>query len=775
MKKSKKGSSLVLVLIVFSILSVLGMAMISLATSNYKMKILKGNIKTNMYASESGIDEVYGIIGKMVDEAIIKGNDEVEVFMDNLDLNGKIKKKETLKSKMLEKYAVDIQLSNLEDDDAERVALSERSEELDSYIKNVENDTIYVKPTDLVASYIDKVDVSQINLVVNMEYIKEQQNKIFKEAYTKYIVGKLDLIDVSDPIDNNKKNNLLAALNAKYIFIMPEEQKSVVYIENFDTSIAFNNMRFINNILTVNLESVYKNKNIEKIIKANYEIDTPNYEESFYIENNSKDISKNIVWSKAICADGNLEVKDAGMVDIKGDIYISGDSTSSNIGISIVNPKFNITGDISTLNDLKIIADNNITNVNGNIYGKNVILTETANNSKLISTGSVYTSDDLELNSTEKGKIDINGDFYGLQKGDISTTHDASSSIIINSDDLGIGSSLTIGGKSIIMGTSYINTSPDMYQTGESVSIKGNYRAYMEPLIDINETERIDKGRPSLKSTNIFFDDTNYMPLTPADKFVNNGSKLNVFDKSDYFKYYMEQKEKSGEVNELKTQGVNIDLSKSYHIGAIVGKNGEWEAARNDIDILELLGKKNDEYKKMVYFMGEESAKGEEVNDSLTVVSKQLRLDGIAANTNIENDKFIIKKGDYALIFPNGDTSKVSISLPNENIKKINSNYEGIIIVDGNLYICGEMNFTGTIICTGSVYIVDDKAKKITYDENVVKNIVAANYDVFDDIFKETSNKINVVIDAKIGSVGNSSLSVNSNKLIKLKNWSLVK
>ncbi|MGH4118663.1 hypothetical protein [Clostridium sp.] len=777
MKKNKKGSSLLLVLIVCSILSILGMSMISMATSNYKMKILKGNIKTNMYASESGIDESYGIIGKMVDEAIIKGNDEVKIFMVTLDLNEKIKKKETLKSKMIEKRVVEARLNNLDDDDAERVVLNEKSQELDSYINNDDNDSIYVKPTDLVDLYKKDMDISQINLVVNLEYIKEKQNEKFKEAYTKYIVGKLDLIDVSIVPDDTKKENLIAALNTKYTFIMPEDQKSVVYIENFDTSKAFNNMSFTNDILNVKLESVYKNKNIEKIIKADYEIGIPDYEDALSIENDSKDISKNIVWSKAICADGNLEVKDTSKMDINGNVYIRGESNVSNSGISIENSEFNVNGDISTLNDLNLISANNTTNVDGSIYAKNIILTETAKNSNLVSTGSAYTSDDLELNSTEKGVIDIKGDFYGLQKGDVSTTDDASSSIIINSDDLGTGSSLTIGGKSIIMGTSYINTSPEKYQTGEAVSIKGNYRAYMEPLTNIDETDRLKSGKESLKEENIIFDADKYKPLIPADKFVSD-NYLNVFDKSDYIKYYIQQKDKNMKENYLKTKGVNIDLEKSYHIGAIIDEDGQWKESKVELDILSLVKKKNNKYKKMAYFMGEESITDKELDDfddfNGTVVAKQLSSSRIASNT-IENNKFIIKKDDYALVFSNGDTSKIPTSLSNESIKPMSSIYEGIIIVDGDLYICGEMNFTGTIICTGSIYIVDDKYKKITYDENVVKNIIATNYDVFKDIFKESSNKINVVTDAKISSTGNSSLSVNSNKLIKLKNWSLVK
>lgn len=774
MKISKKGSSLVLVLIVFSVLSILGTAMISLAASNYKIKILRGNIKTNMYASESGIDEVYGIIGKMVDGAIIKGNGEVKTFMDNLDLTGKMKKKETLKSKMLEKYALDQEIASLEDDDAEKSTLIQNSEQLDNYINNPDNDSIYISPTNLVEDYKKNLDLTQIDLVVNLEYIKEKQNEIFKENYKNYIIGKLNLIDESNA---NKKDDLLEAFNTRYIFKMPDDQKSVVYINNFyDSNMSFGSA---NDILTINLESAYTKNNIEKIIKADYDIDTPDYGNAFYVENNSVEIDKNIVWSKAISADGNLKVEDGGTVDIDGNIYIRGDSSSSDSGVSINNSKFNITGHISTLNDLKLVSSNNTTHVNGNIYAKNVILTETANNSKLISNGSVYTSDDLELNSTEKGNIDIKGAFYGLEVGNNDSDPDHSSSIIINSDDLGTESSLTIGGKgSIIMGTSYINTTPYKYQTGESLSIKGNYRAYMEPLTDIDETER---SRPSLKSDNIHFEDSMYEPLIPADRFLSDNSKLLVFDKSDYIKYYMMQKNKNGEADGLITKGVNINLSEIYHTGAIMSNNGEWNTSNTsgDLDITEILKQKKYKYKKNLYFMGEESVTNKDIDDfadfNAPLVANQLKSDGISSNASVENEKFVIKNNDYALIFPKGDTGKIPASISDENRKSMGSEYNGIVIVNGDLYVCGEAKFKGTIICTGSVHLVDDNNKNIVYDEDIVKNIVATNYDVFKDIFQKSDNKTKVVINSEIGSDSNSSSNIYSNKLIKLKNWSLVK
>ncbi len=79
-----------MVVMVMSILSILGIAMISLALSNYKMQAFKSDTKKNLYIAESGIDQAYGIIVKVIDEAVKNEKEEEEVkdyINDNLITN----------------------------------------------------------------------------------------------------------------------------------------------------------------------------------------------------------------------------------------------------------------------------------------------------------------------------------------------------------------------------------------------------------------------------------------------------------------------------------------------------------------------------------------------------------------------------------------------------------------------------------------------------------------------------------------------------------------
>ena len=80
--ESKRGSSLVMVLIVFSILSILGVTLLSLAVFNFKMKTVDRKVKAAFYLSEAGLDEAYGVVVNGVKNAIESGYANVKASYD---------------------------------------------------------------------------------------------------------------------------------------------------------------------------------------------------------------------------------------------------------------------------------------------------------------------------------------------------------------------------------------------------------------------------------------------------------------------------------------------------------------------------------------------------------------------------------------------------------------------------------------------------------------------------------------------------------------------
>jgi len=82
----KKGSTMLMIIVFIAILSILGIAIGSLAVSGYKLRSLNEISKNNVYLAESGLDKAYVIIGKLLDEAVNEGNTAVATAMSTLDL-----------------------------------------------------------------------------------------------------------------------------------------------------------------------------------------------------------------------------------------------------------------------------------------------------------------------------------------------------------------------------------------------------------------------------------------------------------------------------------------------------------------------------------------------------------------------------------------------------------------------------------------------------------------------------------------------------------------
>lgn len=729
MKKTKKGSALVMVLLVFSILTILGIAITTLALSNYKMRILKSNVKTNIYASEAGIDESYGIIGNIIDKAIESGNLAAEDFINSINFQEEIKDREN------------------------------------------GGDSPFVNA----------------DLSINEEYIKRCQNSEFRAAYVKTILE-----------GNNGNNEIIDKLNDKssYIFKLEGKEAPQITAELLGEVLPVSDDSFeTDKLFTIRISSKSYHKNLEKVLSADYDIYVPKYEDTYYLETNHLKIPKNPVWTKAIAADGNMKVASE-KLSVDGDLFIKGNSqdtstTTPGIEVASENSNISIKGKISTWEDFSI-SSNSTCNIIGDIFSKNLLINKEAEGSKLIvsklgneseqndennETGSVYTNDDLEINAPN-AKVEIRGGFYGLSDGSNSSKADESSSININVSEItgdgSIACDLKILGESIIMGSSYvdavkINTNEDRYQTGESLSIKGNYKAYTYPLKDSHE------GKEDLKEDNVIFD--YYKPIIPNSNidlppitFVSqfkNGNDLNVFDKSRYFKYYSEE---YGEDNPFKWKGVyvNPDEKKSIHVGSIISDNGNVVSGNYVIDDKAKLDLKIDKFNNMLYRMGS----GVNLGKNLTV-NDQINLQSIPKGIN----QYDSSEGTVILINDDKEYTLVQGDASSSDNDIVLSSNKGIIISNGNLNIKGKFDFTGTIITKGSINIQDNLPKSIIYEESVVKNLIGLNYNILKDIFVNNlpNEYAEVQLDPKIVTNPSIKSTIKKDKLIKMNNWTIVK
>lgn len=855
--KNKKGSSLVVVLLVFSILTILGTSMLSLTFMSYKKRAAEAKIKTNLYMSESGLAEAYSIVGKYVDKAFEEGSEEVEKALAEL-LDG-----EKLK--------------------LENSGVSE-------YIK-------------------DNGDIIE-------EKIENFKNQKFSSTYKNYIEDKIDDLETDLKKETNYSEFKINSSTA--------EKPTINVIES---STVFNKQ----DELSLVLQSTFNLDNFKKTIQATYVIKVPQYSN---ISNSSSKIirlTQNPVWSKAICADGDMKMQ-SGTVNIIGDVYFKGNEateTNKHVGIILSNKlsKLEVTGNLATSKNLETTYNENLSTatgseilVNGNIYAKNLLISKkigedygakgsriTTNNlTGSTSDGSLYVMDDMEVNA-EKSTVDISGGFYGVSDGSQATnnTPDNSSSIIVNAEDIGknqgstikIGKEVYIAGSAYVSGLKYGTANDYKYQTGESVSIKGNYRAYTQPLINdhlLVKSEEYpnlkndvkfeyyeplalaDKYRyfkseevavfiensdaettalgvyftasgktsnSSAKNYRLCYDISNniWTEVTPLDlpvkiptmlaenaqmklelfdenhnllgetKNINvlNYKDLNVFDKSEYFKAYHDDYGTDSELN--LGRGISIgDMAKSIYIASLFSKDnhGNLQVLSYNYDGIdaEHYGKiqsKRNELKNQLFYMGysEDENYKQSTNmipseDIDTVTTPQITVNrqvnftasvfnditknkqGITAN-NVGNSKeIILLNGDESKSYAFIAKGESEVGIPSSNIEKIyyeqstrDTTFKGIIVTNGDLYLSGNINFTGTIICGGTIYFTDNSEKKFIYDELYVKDLISSNYSVFKDIFvNPLSPKNDIYVDVFKGS-----RKFIESTMLEMRDWVIIK
>ena len=752
--KIKKGSSLVAVLLVFFILTILGTAMLSLTLASYKRRSAETKIKSNLYASESGLAEAYSIIGKYVDKAYEEGNENVENELAIL-LDGE---KEKLEKGVTSNY-IDAD-GNINTTEIEKFESNKFTSAYKAYMSNS----------------LAEAELSDVSKGKLKEELKNPKNYTALNANGGSAIK--PAINVVDEIDNN---------GVKIISKFEEDKDKV---EKYNLV----------------LQSTFNVDDFEKIIQARYVIKVPTYSNA----NKLIRLTKNPVWSKAICADKDMKIKN-GPVTITGDIYVKGnESTDKNKDVGIIlesaESKLKVNGDLATAGNLETIYDKDVPvekgskiEVNGNVYAKNVITSNGANGSSIStnqsalpdekSDGSIYVVDDMEVNA-EKSTVNIGGGFYGVSDGSQPETDenkpDHSSAIIVNTEDIGKenGSTIEIGKEAYILGSAYISWqkykegNDYKYQTGESVAIKGNYRAYTRPVT----------GKTGVK----------FEYRYPLDLVFNNVADpklkdLSIIEKSEYFKDYQTEYGSNSEL--ILGRGITIkDVDNSIYSASIFSGSDENKPILSSnylIDDNDKIKTKRNELKNQLFYMGfynelKSVKSSEDITDDIktpqnTVVGQvDFAAAGFDSDKNRQGITDNVVDQSKNIIFLNNNENK-SYAFIGEggredgiNAEKISINgttFSGIIITEGDLYLAGNINFKGTIICGGNIYFTDDKEKTFNYDETYLNDIISKNYSVFKDVFKKLlSSKNDVYVNAVEGE-----RNLVKSSMLEMKDWVIIK
>lgn len=622
--------------------------------------------------------------------------------------------------------------------------------EADSGLDVVEN--IIIKTSQEAIKYADKEVKKKFTELDDKDRSKDKINEIFKDKFYEFLTVR------NKEILNEKEVEILEylILEKKYIKSILESGKleydsAISNIENrFIIEIPeggyvknINNGKVSNITIEVksNFESTEGQLKNKKTVSTKYSITAPDY--------NSEITSINIYPvfdGKAITADGNMNIESLGnksIVNISGDIWVQGNNNLGNSpeytfdkyigGIKLDNTSFDINGNIYTANTFHLNNLVNESSVNGDIYAKNIYIGKSINSnvSKLNNISfekNVVVNNDLALNATNSSIV-IKNNFYGINEKttEVSTANKAlsSSSIIVN--DTSNTSTITVNKDSYIMGVAYLNAtdeSGNKYQTGESVAVKGNYLAYTDVDDVLNGATNV-----TLKY---------YSPLQLLES--KNGQS-NAIMKADYFAEYYSKNNNSYNFNDG-----GVSLKKSVKsVGASVKDNqGNIQKSNiNDSDI-SIVNEQRNEFARNVFAMGDTTGLGDDLYDGQEVkrqVSNQVNFNEIR---RVQGSSFDITEG---MVILKGNENE-NIEIENGKIKGTDIELsKGLIIANGDITIDGNFSFTGNIITTGNIILKGEGEKNITYDPQVVRSILALNYDLLKDIFvKSQGNREEVKV-----------------------------
>ncbi|WBW99589.1 DUF2572 family protein [Oceanirhabdus sp. W0125-5] len=446
--RKKRGSILIYVMAIFAVLMIMGATLSALTIQSMKNRKYYSTKRVNLYYSESGIDEAYGIASEYVNSAYNYALNETNKIIGEVIISDKVILEKVLHMKEKPGYNV---------------------EEVNNEIKNLK-----------LFNEDGKLSAANIN---------DKQDELFKEKYIKFFND-----NMSKLIDDLERDTYSAGDSG-----------------SIEVKVSDHNITVSDEFL-LNIVSTFSDQGIEKSIAAEFKFITPEYGSKISFPSEYTVFSESPVWNKGLVVNQTLRVGNGTYPDnkktiltVNGDVYVKGKDKSAII-MNSHNSELKVkSGKVIACEGVKFDYDSennksegaNFTISDGSLYTKKVLFnkdsshTNGAEGALLDVRGSLYVLDDCEINS-EKATLTVGDSYYGVSSGEDSNDNkiDNSSSIIINAEDLGDeGSSVTISGKVYLAGTSYIMGLYDPlgndkynYQTGESISIKGNYKAYTGSL-----------------------------------------------------------------------------------------------------------------------------------------------------------------------------------------------------------------------------------------------------------------------------------------------------
>lgn len=767
MKRKKPGASLIVVVIIFMFLFTVSTAMLSMVASNYKSRVTESKRIENLYASDSGLDVAYNIIGKTFDAATKYGYYEVKLLdsdygnsnSPNDEIYKKIKTDITYLNGLIsnlrnESPTATRTQSDIDSDIAKNESLIEEDKNMQKLLLNEEFKRTFknfIATTSQLGtgeSAPNKLEDSIENhKYVNVSYDIHTNSIKFGEEIINFQILNKDGKSPELTANVGNLTNVSGSSNEmKRIYQSDGHKEDVEFIIYADQE--YHDITVTSNFYTEKVT----NNNVEKELnqrqlQAKYKILVPNYED-IYHANTNDGLNDLATKDRAITIYGDMSVNNVNRLTVNGEIFVQGsnDRISSNKvygkyfgGITVKNSnaikfaKNVITRGTFNIETPTTIADSDnpqTTTIDKSLYAKNIYVgktdsTELPNQPSKLNINASIINNDLTLNANN-ATITIN-DLYGINDIDLTNKAKSSSSIIVNGNN---NSTIIISNSVYLMGTAHIDTVGD-YQTAESGAVKGNYMAYAIPLDELEKFEYYNPLQllePSLYTTQ------------PA-----------IFVKEKHFIDYWNQPGRNPSSGGIQWPA---DRRMIYSIGAIVCEtNDGTEAIEShysadlETDPTKPVYKKREEYAKYAYKFGQEANIDDYTNSNIISFDSLIDTSKIPSKCNLMDGEYAIFNGisskeiKITKSITNVDTSIDSTTDSNVVNIQVGNNRElnAIIATAGKVTIESGVTINGCIIARGDLDIKGSDVK-INYNSDVIERVQSRNFDTFKSIFGESIN-----------------------------------
>lgn len=197
MRRKKQGASLIVLVIIFMFVFTVSTAMLSMVASNYKARVTESKRIENLYASDSGLNVAYNIIGKTFDAATKYAYYEVEA-LKSTDGNAKSPNDYKYKAVNAEIDALTLDIEGNDDhDDTLYGKGNETVEGLEDEIDDLKKET---PTTTRTRSDINKdIEDKKIEIAQKKSLIEEDENlkkllldEEFKRTFKNFIAETSD-------------------------------------------------------------------------------------------------------------------------------------------------------------------------------------------------------------------------------------------------------------------------------------------------------------------------------------------------------------------------------------------------------------------------------------------------------------------------------------------------------------------------------------------------------------------------------------------------------